>query len=479
MNGQRITRKSKGWFWTAFALSIAIAVGVGLWQTGYAGFNTSAQATTTPVYQTSTARRGAISLSISGTGNVVAAQTTNLSFSVAGKIVEMTVQVGDQVQKGQVIAQLELEQLEQNVSNQLLAVALAQKNWDDLQTQGSINLAEAYADLTSAQLKVEDAKTNLHNQGDSRCAPGLTQEYYFQWLYASKAADIWESYLADPNTGYGYDYLIEKVTPLRKARDQAYMNYQYCQSYTEQEIQQSHAALALAQAQLEKANTVYQVLQENGGVDPQSMKIAQAALDNAQLQLAKAREDLAGATIIAPVDGIVTAVNGKVGMIAGTNTMITLASQSDPQITVLVDETDLVNFAVGCPAQVTFDSLATQVFNGKIAQVSPVLATVQNVDMVQGQLVLDTTDHQSTDKLTIGLKGTVEITCSEAANTLIIPTQALYEPVGHPPFVYLLDSQGQPYQQEVEVGIKTAATVEILKGLTEGDQVVTTQINQP
>lgn len=479
MNKQRRAKKQKPWFWFIYALILTIIIGFSLWQNGHAGFINQAQPTATPGYQTSVTRLGDISLSISGTGYVVASQTIHLSFPISGKISEIKVQVGDQVKKGQVIAQLELDQLKQNVSDQALAVAKATKNLDDLRAQGQLNLASGEVELVAAQLRVENAKSNLHNSGDSRCAPSLTQEYYFQWVYASQAADIWEGYLTDPNTGYGYDYLIEKVTPLRKARDLAYMNYTFCQSYTEQEIQQSHANFDLAQAQLEEANASYQLLRANGGIDPQAEKIAKAALNNAQLQLIKAEEDLAGATMIAPVDGIVTAINGETGESSDTTTVVTLANTTNPKIAVYIDESDLVNIKIGCPAQVTFDSLSTQPLHGFITQVSPNLVSVQNVGMVQGLLDLDSMDQGLAKNITLGLKGTVEITCFEAKNVLIIPTQALYEPQTNIPFVYLLDSQGQPYRQEVEFGIKTAATVEILHGLQEGDRVVTTPITEP
>ena len=57
--------------------------------------------------QTTTARRGDLELSASGTGSYVAAATASIGFSTSGQIVEMNARVGDKVEKGQVIARLD------------------------------------------------------------------------------------------------------------------------------------------------------------------------------------------------------------------------------------------------------------------------------------------------------------------------------------------------------------------------------------
>ena len=238
----------------------------------------------------------------------------------------------------------------------------------------------------------------------------------------------------------------------------------------------SQANLQLAKAKLDQANTIYENLKASAGVDPVAVAVAQATLDNAKLQLSKAQTELAGTTITAPMNGTVTAVNGKVGDEVDTGTLITLADLEQPQVQVNIDETDLQNFATGCAADVTFDSLPGETFPGVVTQVSPVLVSVNNANMVQGLVELQKKRMASGKTLSVGLTASVEVTCKQAKNALIVPAQALYQPEGQSAYVYVLNEQGQPEKRAVVVGLKTVASAEITSGLSEGEKIITSQI---
>lgn len=427
------------------------------------------------VYQTTTVRRGDLSISISGTGNVVSTKTAELGFSVEGTIAALSVQVGDQVSKGQVLAVLDnLDELELEIKNQELAVAKAQKEVDDL-SNAEGNLAQAFSTLAAAQTATEDAQKNVHYKGDSRCAPSLTQEFYFQWLYAQQAVDRWEGYLSDPNTGYGESYILETLTALRKTRDKALVNYTYCRSYTDQEIADSQAALALAKANLEQATRAYEELKAAGGIDAGAIEIAKAGLKNFQLQLARARNNLSGATITAPMTGTVMEINGEAGQSTSTSVLITLANLTSLELQVTIDESDLANFGVGCPAQITFDSMADKIYTGVVSEISPSLVTSWDVTKVQGTVVFDA-ESTSGVVLLPGLAASVEVTCQQKEDVLIVASQALYEVEGQPAYVYVLNALGQPEKRDVEVGMQTVANAEILSGLEEGEEVLLSQV---
>ncbi len=468
------TKKRKVFPLVLLALVVVAALGAGAWW--FIKEKDAQAASETSDYQTTMVRRGDLSISITGTGTVVSTRSVELGFAVSGTIAELNVQVGDQVTEGQVLAVLDnLDELQLAVQNQELAVARAQKTIDDLSNAEAV-LAQAFSDQAAAQTAYEEAKKAVHYKGDSRCAPGLTQEYYYQSLYAQQAVDEWEGYLAEGNTGYSQNYILEKLAPLRKTRNQAVANYKYCQSYTEQEILASQAALTLARANLDQATQGYEDLKATGGIDTDAIEIAQAALKNAQLQLTKAQKNLAGATITAPMAGTVMEVNGTVDDTAGTGTLITLSDLEDPELQVTIDESDLSNFAVGCATQVTFDSIPNTTFSGVVSEVSPSLTTSWGLTKVQGKVELQRDDSTSSITLPTGLTASIEVTCLENADVLIVASQALYEVDGQPIYVYILNDLGQPEKREVEVGLETVATAEILSGLEEGDKVLLSQV---
>jgi HlyD family secretion protein len=467
--------KRKRYFLLALVVA-ALSLGFGGWQIVQAA---AAQSTTTAStqYQTTAVRLGSLSVSISGSGSVTASQSVDLAFSVSGKLAELNVQVGDVVKSGQVLARLDsLEALQLAVAQQQVALQSAQKTLDALQTGTTASLAQAQAEQASAQKTYAEAKANLHQKGDPRCDPSLTQDYYFQYLYAEKRVVEWEGYLEDPNTGYGHDYILQRLAPMTQERDLLYTNMKYCEGYTDAEIAASQAALQTAKANLDQATRIYETLKAHAGLDPKELETAQAALTNAHLQLTKAQTDLAGATITAPMDGTVTAVNAAVGQTVDTKAVITLSDLQNPEVQVKIDESDLSDFAVGCAAKVTFDSLTGQTFNGTVTEVSPALVSVQEVSSVQGLVELQNKKTAAGTILPPGMTASVEVTCQQADNVLIAPTQGLYEPQGQPAYVYVLNTQGQPEKREVEIGIKTVASVEIRSGLKEGEKVITSQL---
>lgn len=459
-------------------------VGVGIWQglkvrSAAAALVATGTAEASGAYQTSTVRKGDISLDISGSGTVITNQSVDLAFATAGTVGELDVQVGDTVTSGQVLARLkDTSALEQAVKNQELAVQAAQQKLDDLLSNGSETLAQAYVDEASAEAAYAAAKAGLHQKGDARCLPSKTQEYYFKYLYAQQRVSEWEGYLDDPNTGYGRDYILEQLRPMRKERDQALANMNYCQGYTDQEINASQASYQVAQAKYELASQQYQALSASAGIDATAVATAKATLENAKLQLTKAQANLAGAVITAPVDGTVMAVNGSLDQPTGTGAFITIADLEHPQVQVSIDETDLVNFAVGCAADVSFTSLPGQTFKGVVTDVTPSLVTVQSVAVVQGLVDLENPRTSSGKVLPIGLSASVEITCQQAGSVLLVPAMAVYKD-GQGSYVYVLDAQGKPKKRAVALGIETVASAEVKSGLSEGEKVIISQVKAP
>ena len=478
--GQQMVKRRKRFIVLILVLAAAAAgIGYGVWRTGQAGRMTAAQAAAVDsgTYQTAVVRKGDLSISVGGSGSVVTTQTLDLAFPVSGKVAEIKVQLGDSVTKGQVLAVLDgLDELQLKVREQQVAVQAAQKAVDDLQSQGSSLMFQAQSDLAAAEETYAEAQKNLHQAGDSRCSKAKTESYYWQYFEAQKEASVWQGYLDDGSTGYGKDYILEHLNPLKEKRDNAYSNWKYCEGYTSEEAETSQAAYQLAKAKMDQANVVYENLKANSGVDPSALVVAQAALKNANLQLTIAQKELAGATITAPMDGVVTALNGAAGETADTGTFITISNLKSPQVQVNIDESDLANFAVGCAAQVSFDSLSGQAFDGVVTQVSPVLVSVQNVSMLQGLVDLEKKTAASGKELPLGLAAAVEVTCQQANGVLIVSNQAIYQPEGQPAYVYILNAQGQPEKREVEVGLTTVASAEIRSGLKEGERIITTPI---
>jgi HlyD family secretion protein len=227
-------------------------------------------------------------------------------------------------------------------------------------------------------------------------------------------------------------------------------------------------------------------------------------------------QDLLDRTVaIAPFDGIVTNEPIREGetVVEGIqnaegSTLMTIADMSVVTAEVKVDETDIVNVQIGQPAEVTVDALPGKSFKGHVTLVgdqallrSTGVATSQSTtgtEEAKDFKVVVTLDNPSAE-LRPGLSTTAKITTAHKSNVLSLPIQALtmHDPNDDKPKgqggvqaastspakstpiqgVYLLDKDksGKLRAKFVPVttGITGATDIEVLSGVTEGEEIVT------
>ncbi|NLW92121.1 MAG: efflux RND transporter periplasmic adaptor subunit [Syntrophomonadaceae bacterium] len=181
-----------------------------------------------------------------------------------------------------------------------------------------------------------------------------------------------------------------------------------------------------------------QKLQEAGAVAQSDMDTARDDLTRAELELAtaqsklandqikaqQARSDLSEATLIAPFDGIIGAVNGQVGQINGinssTSTLLTVMSE-DLQLTALVNEADIGQVKSGQEVEFTSTTYSNKTFSGKVVRITPEAQTVSNVQYYPVLISCSDPDRL----LKSGMTVSAEIIISCKANVLTVPKMAV------------------------------------------------------
>lgn len=428
--------------------------------------STEAQTSTTKV------SRGSLILSTTGTGTLVAGDTMDLSFATSGTVAEVNVAVGDVVSTGDVLAVLDdLDALQVEIDAKQLDLNEAQETVQTLYDDSAVNLAQAQLALAQAKETSAEAEKDVVYAGAARCSQDTTEEYYYIYIYAQRNVNEWETYLSDGTSGYGEDFILDKLTPLREARDEAYLNWQYCQAYTVTEAETSQATAELAAAELELAQAEYDDLLAVSGLDPDELALAEAELANAELQLVIAENALAGATIIAPMDGTVMEVAGEVGDTADTSTFISLADMERPNLEITIDETDMSLMQVGATVSVVFDAIPDRTFEGTVTQVEPMLVTVSNYDVVQGLVNLSDTQTSAGRSLLLGMGAEVELIAGEADNVLLVLVDALFDIDGNQATVYVENANGSFTSRSIEIGLMDYYQAEVISGLKQGESV--------
>jgi HlyD family secretion protein len=385
---------------------------------------------------------------VSATGQITPKTYVNVGATAFGRITHLYVKEGDHVKKGEILATVENVQPES-------AVAAQQATIDSAKTDINASIANE----KTQQANIEHAKADLDQKKlDYQRAQALFQAQVMskQDFDAKKAA---------------YDLDVASLA-------------------------QADAALAQARAQ---------TLSDRG-----HLQTAVATLRSDQDALSKT-------VSIAPFDGIVTNEPVREGetVVVGIqnaqgSTLMTLADMSVITAEVKVDETDIVNVALGQPADVTVDALPGKIFKGHVTEVgdqallrSTGVATSQStsgVEEAKDFKVVVTLDHPS-DELRPGLSATAKITTAHRDQAVAIPIEALVlrdprllkEQQEHPGSVVAASTTPvQPSQLvqgvfivskvkgkdrvrfvPVTTGITGATDIEVLTGIKPGDRIVT------
>jgi HlyD family secretion protein len=244
------------------------------------------------------AHTGDLTLSVSGSGELVSVSEAGLGFQEKGELVELNVHVGDQVQAGDVLARLQIDQtaaeLAANLASAELEVLSAQQNLDQLFENAEFAAAQALLALEGAQLAVEDLTDYELEQALAQQALHLAEETA---QGAEMKLDIVNSSPSQEAIDIAYASLLFKEKELKEIQDQiAQAEYQFksapdkmVRDRLDQQI--LSLRLELAYQQLEYENALYKYNTLEDPPEAIDVTVAEARLTTAQAQLANAQNN--------------------------------------------------------------------------------------------------------------------------------------------------------------------------------------------
>ncbi len=339
---------------------------------GYWGYqNYLAPLPPTPTPQPSSAGAETAPLVVSAEGQVVPVNYVRLGFDVAGTVEEVFVKKGENVHAGQVIARLKnREQVEAAITAAKLELLSAQQALDALYKNAEVNEAQSLKAIADLRDAVRDAQRRLNNllspaeQTDieqARANVAIAREK------TKKAREDYEPYAKKPEDNLVRATLLSKKAQAEEEYEAAVRHLNNLLSgANEIDAAQAEAELALAQAQLALAQTNYGELEN--GIDPDTLALAQARLENATAQLAAARAAADNLELRAPFAGTLVVNDLKVGqyVLPGTPLVI-LADLSGWQVeTTDLAEVDVALLQPGMSAKITLDAFPGKEFSGVI-----------------------------------------------------------------------------------------------------------------
>jgi HlyD family secretion protein len=299
----------------------------------------------------------------------------NIAFKTAGRLVERTVDEGDTVAKGQVLARLDRDQL--LAQREREAAGLKSTEAQLAQAETSLawqkeNLAadldQRKADLESYQARLEELKNGSRPQEiqEANAAVESAQSEY------DRAKRDWERaqtlYKNDDISTAQYDQYRNRWESAEAAVKQVKERQALVLAGPRQEqIKAASAQVLRARAALKMAESNSLEIKRR----EQELPLRRAEIARAKANLALIDSQLADTIAMSPVDGVVLVKSADVGeVLAAGTTVVTVGDIDHPWLRAYINETDLGRVKLGRKARITTDSYPGKVYEGRVSFIS-------------------------------------------------------------------------------------------------------------
>jgi membrane fusion protein (multidrug efflux system) len=227
--------------------------------------------------------------------------------------------------------------------------------------------------------------------------------------------------------------------------------------------------LAQTEANLRKLERDYKrtlELAEKGLVPKSTAENTKFDLDALRAGYESARLELNYTEIRAPIKGVISMRNVKVGNTIGPNDPTFTVTDLDPLVAyVHVPEKEFRKIAPGQNAEVVVDALGGERFVGTISRISP------TVDPLTGTFRARVEVPDSSRRLKPGMFARVNIVYERRQDALQLPRSAILDADGAQSVFVVAD--GKAEQRSIRTGLSNGGWIEVLEGLQGTEQVVT------
>ena len=390
--------------------------------------------------QTVSSSYGTIDRQTEFVGRVEAAESVKVYATSQAKVLETYAVPGQHVEKGQLLFQLDTENLETMVETSRLQyeAAVSGANTTIIQSKNAYDSAgDMYTTIKESRDAIEDAWEGAQRSLNQANAA----------LQAAQEAGV---------TG-------EELAKLQTAQVAAQMAYEqarnaYIQNYDKLDEQVKSARKSLITARDTYKNT-------KGDEDEGITGTIQTQVDLAKISYDNAVKALNEAKVYAPVSGVISMKNVAASDMAtpGAPAYVIDQDSAAPMISFNLSEDGANALTVGSPVTVSYNG---QDYPAQITELS---------NAANPQTGLYAAKAQTEEPLGTSRSGgvvKVKASTAKAENALLLPLELL-EYDENQPYVYLF-RDGVAVRADVVTGISSAEEVVILSGITAGDQIITT-----
>ncbi len=372
-----------------------------------------------------------------------------LSFTINGTVRQVNVQRGDAVSTGDVLADYQIDSLEDQLANAQISLESAMNNLESSATGGLQSVENAQISLANARLSLESTRNNSPWTSVASARANLDAAR----LSLTQAEQSYREALSHPELPAStVDNAYQSVINAQQQVASAEYNYfSSAQNFANWEIS----------VQQQENNVIQAELNLQRAIQDQSSGVSDEAVRSAQLNIDQINDDIAQSSLFAPIDGVILDVYITPGeSVAAYDTVITIGLPDPKEIIGNLAITDAQRLSVGMIG---------------ICQAMNMPETA--VQCAVRSMPLTSQDADQTTRVAASLGGLadnqlvqVKMPLEVAADVLWLPPSVI-RTFQNRTFVVLQTPDGDR-AVDVELGLQTDSRVEVVSGVNEGDIVI-------
>lgn len=406
---------------------------------------------------------------IQTTGGLVADEISDVAPKVAGKVVNVYVNVGEFVSQGSTIAKIDdkdarlrLVEAQANVNQAIAAVRQAEARLG-LSPNGTFNsstipeVRAANANVEQLQSEVRETEVNIRQ----------TEVNLRQAEVNLQQAEVNEKrYRELVESG---DVALITYEQYRTARDAARAARDVARTTRDAARTTRETAVARVNNAKQQLEAVINTARQNN----QAIKSAEANVEASRTQVATAQQAVADTIVRAPFSGFVSERQSAVGEFVTSSTAIIKLMRTNPiKIQMKVNEADVPQVSIGRGFSIEVAAFKDRKFAGTVTAVNPALDDQSRSAIVEGQI------DNSSNQLRSGMFATAKINREGGSTGVFVPKSAIYLDQSTQAYRAFVIQEDVAKLRTLQLGTEENDMVEILSGLNAEETVATSNLQQ-
>ena len=368
-----------------------------------------------------------IASAIRATGSFVADEIADIAPKTAGKIANVSANVGQFVSTGSTIATI-----------------------DDKDARAQLASSQAAVKQAVAAVRQAEARLGLSPNG-TFAASTIPEVRAANANYQQALAEVKQA----ENNELRYRELLE-------SGDVATITYE-----------QFRTARDTARAKANNAKELLEAAANTARQNNQAIASAKATVEAAQTQVANAQRAITDTVVRAPFSGFISNRPVAVGEYVSSASIVATILRTNPiKVQILVAEADVPSVTIGKAVSIEVDAYKDRKFAGTVTAINPAIDPTSRAAVIEAQI------ENGDNALRSGMFATVSINKQGGSTSVFVPKSAVYNDQATQSVRVFVIQEGVAKLRVIQLGIEEGDSYQILSGIAADESVATSSLDK-